>query len=69
MKRKIQIESGPKTPHRGDRRGYLDDPCPVHENSKHTARQCRVLKNLKRPLLAAHRRQINREPSPDCLAF
>jgi hypothetical protein len=38
MRRKIQIESRPKTPHRGDHRGHLDDPCPIHKNSKHTAR-------------------------------
>jgi hypothetical protein len=68
-KRKIEIESRPKTPHRGNSRGHLDDPCPIHENSKHTARQRRVLKKLRQPLLAAHRRQINREPSPDRLAF
>jgi hypothetical protein len=42
---------------------------PIHENPKHTARQCRVLKKLRRPLTAAHRRQINREQSPDHLAF
>jgi hypothetical protein len=28
-----------------------------------------VLNKLRRPLLAAHRRQINREPSPDRLVF
>jgi hypothetical protein len=43
MKRKIQIESGPKTPDRGNCRSHLDDPCPIHENPKHTTRQCRVL--------------------------
>jgi hypothetical protein len=68
-KRKIQIESGPKTPDRGNRRSHLDDPCPIHENHKHTARQCCVLKKLRRPLTAAHRRQINPESSPDYLAF
>jgi hypothetical protein len=36
MKCKIQIESGPKTAHHGNSRGHLDDPCPIHENSKHT---------------------------------
>jgi hypothetical protein len=51
MKNKIEIESGPKIPHRGNCRGHLGDPCPVHEDSKHTARQCRVLKKLCRPLL------------------
>jgi hypothetical protein len=69
MKHKIQIESGPKTPDRGNRRSHLDEPCLIHENSKHTARQCRVLKKLRRPLTTAHRRQNNREPSPDRLAF
>jgi hypothetical protein len=60
MKRKIQIESGPKTQDRGNRRSHLDEPCPIHENPKHTARQCHVLKKLRRPLTAAHhRRQLN----------
>jgi hypothetical protein len=69
MKRKIHIESGPKTQDRGSRRNHLDEPCPVHENSKHTARQCRVLKKLRRPLTTAHRRQLNGETSPERLAF
>jgi hypothetical protein len=69
MKRKIQIESGPKTPDRRNRKSHFDDPCPIHENPKNTSRQCRVLKNLRRPLTAAHRRQINREPSPNRLVF
>jgi hypothetical protein len=69
MKRNIQIESGPKAPYRRNCRGHLDDPCPIHENSKNTARQCHVFKKLRRPLLVAHHRQINREPSPDRLAF
>jgi hypothetical protein len=69
MKRKIQIESGPKTPDRGNHRSHLDEPCLIHENLKHMAHQCRVLKKLWRPLTMAHRRQMNREPSPDCLAF
>jgi hypothetical protein len=69
LKHKIQIESGPKTQDRGGCRSHLDEPCPIHENPKHTARQCRVLKKLRRPLTAAHRRQMNREPSPDRLAF
>jgi hypothetical protein len=56
MKHKIQIESGPKTPDRGNRRSHLDEPCPIHENPKHTARQCHVLKKLQRPLNAAYRR-------------
>jgi hypothetical protein len=38
MKRKIQIKSGPKTQDRGSRRSHLDEPYPIHENSKHTAR-------------------------------
>jgi hypothetical protein len=45
------------------------ETCPIHEDSKHMARQCRVLKKLRRPLTTAHRRQFNREPSPDRLAF
>jgi hypothetical protein len=69
MKCKIQIESGPKTQDRGSCRSHLDEPCPIHENSKHTARQCRVLEKFRRPLTAAHRRQLNRETSPDRLAF
>jgi hypothetical protein len=69
MKHKIQIESGPKTQDRGSRRSRLDEPCPIHEKSKHTARQCRVLKKFRRPLTAAHRRQLNRETSPDHLVF
>jgi hypothetical protein len=69
MKRKIQIESRPKTPDCGNRRSYLDEPCPIHENPKHTAHQCRVLKKLRRSLTAAHHHQMNREPSPDRLAF
>jgi hypothetical protein len=56
MKRKIQIESGPKTQDRGCRMSHLDEPCPIHENPKHTARQCCVLKKLCRPLAAANRR-------------
>jgi hypothetical protein len=46
MKCKIQIESGPKTQDRGSCRSHLDEPCPIHENSKHTARQCCVLKKF-----------------------
>jgi hypothetical protein len=38
MKCKIQIEAGPKTPYRGNRKGHLDNLCPIHEKSKHTAR-------------------------------
>jgi hypothetical protein len=56
MKRKIQIEFGPKTQDRGRCRSHLDEPHPIHENPKHTARQCRVLKKLRRPITAAHRR-------------
>jgi hypothetical protein len=55
MKRKIQIESGPKIEGRGSRNSHLDEPCPIHENPKHTARQCRVLKRLRRPLTTGHR--------------
>jgi hypothetical protein len=69
MKSKIQIESGPKAQDRGSRRSHLDEPCPVHENSKHTARQCRVIKKFLRPLTATHRRQLNRETSPHRLTF
>jgi hypothetical protein len=68
-KRKIQIESGTRTQDRGTCRNYFDEPCPIHENPKHTTRQCRVLKKLRQPLTAAHRRQLNREASPDRLAF
>jgi hypothetical protein len=46
MKWKIQIQSEPKIPHRGNCIDHLDDPCPVHEDSKCTARQCHVLKKL-----------------------
>jgi hypothetical protein len=56
MKHKIQIESGPKTQDRGSRRSHLDEPYPIHENPKHTARQCRFLKKLRRPLTTAHHR-------------
>jgi hypothetical protein len=38
MKRKIQIESGLYHQDHGSRGNYLDEPCPIHENSKHTAR-------------------------------
>jgi hypothetical protein len=69
MKRKIQIESGPKTKDRGSYKSHLDEPCPIHEKSKHKARQCRVFKKLCRPLTAAHRRRLNQESSPDRLAF
>jgi hypothetical protein len=37
MKRKIQIESGPKTLDRGSCRNHLDEPFPIHENPKHMA--------------------------------
>jgi hypothetical protein len=69
MKRKIQIESGTYTQDRGSCKNHLDEPYPIHENPKHTTRQCRVLKKLCRPLTTAHRRQLNRESSPDHLAF
>jgi hypothetical protein len=67
MKHKIQIESGPKTQDHGSCRSHLDEPCPIHEKSKHTARQCHVLKKLRRPLTAAHRRWLNEESSPVAL--
>jgi hypothetical protein len=69
MKRKIQIESGLNSQDRGSGRNHLNKPCPIHENPKHTARQCRVLKKFRRPLTAAHRRRLNQESSPDRLAF
>jgi hypothetical protein len=34
MKRKIQIESGPKSQDRGSRRSHLDEPFPIHERSQ-----------------------------------
>jgi hypothetical protein len=37
MKCKIQVESGPKIQDHGSRRSHLDEPCPIHENPKHTA--------------------------------
>jgi hypothetical protein len=69
MKRKIQIESGLYHQDRGSCGNHVDEPCPIHENSKHTARQCRVLEKLCPPIIATHRRQLNQESSPDCLAF
>jgi hypothetical protein len=69
MKRKIQIESGLYSQDRGSHGNHLDEPYPIHENSKHTARQCRVLKKFCRPLTAAHRCRLNQESSPDRLAF
>jgi hypothetical protein len=69
MKRKIQIESGLYSQDRGSRGNHLDEPCSIHENSKHTARQCRVLKKFRRPLTAPHRHRLNQESSPDRHAF
>jgi hypothetical protein len=69
MKRKIQNESGLNSQDRGSRGNHLDKPCTIHEKSKHTARHCRVLKKFRRPLVAAHRRRLNQESSPDHLAF
>jgi hypothetical protein len=69
MKCKTQIESRLCHQDRGSCRNHLDEPCPIHENPKHTARQCRVLKKFRRPLTAAHRRRLSQESSPDCLAF
>jgi hypothetical protein len=37
-KRKIQIESRLNSQDRGSRGNHLDEPCPIHEKSKHTAR-------------------------------
>jgi hypothetical protein len=59
MKRKIHIETGTHTQDRGRCRNHLDEPFPIHENPKHTAHQCRVLKKLCRPLTMAHHRQMN----------
>jgi hypothetical protein len=69
MKRNIQIESGLYDQDRGSRGNYVDEPCPIHKNSKHTARQCRVLKMFRRPLTTAHHRRLNQESSLDRLAF
>jgi hypothetical protein len=69
MKRKIQIDSGLYHQDRGSCQSHLNEPCPIHENSKHTASQCRVLKNLRRPLTTAHCHRLNQESSPDRLAF
>jgi hypothetical protein len=69
MKRKIQIDSGLYHQNRGSCGSHLNEPCPIHENFKHTARQCRVLKKLRRPVTTAHRHQLNQESSPDRLAF
>jgi hypothetical protein len=38
MKCKIQIESGLSSQDRGSHRNHLDEPCPIHEKSKHTTR-------------------------------
>jgi hypothetical protein len=69
MKHKIQIEFGLNSQDRGSRKNHLDKPYPIHEKSKHTARQCRVLKKLCRPLTTAHRHRMNQESSQDRLAF
>jgi hypothetical protein len=69
MKRKIQIKFGLCHQDRGSCRNHLDEPCPSHENPKHTACECRVLKKFRRPLTAAHRRRLNQKSSPDRLAF
>jgi hypothetical protein len=69
MKRKIPIESGLYSQDRGSHMNHLNKPCPIHENSKHTARQWQVLKKFRRPLTAAHRHRLNQESSPDHLAF
>jgi hypothetical protein len=69
MKHKIQIESGFYHQDRGSCGNHIDEPYPIHENFKHTARQCCVLKKFHRPLTTAHRRRLNQESSPDRLAF
>jgi hypothetical protein len=69
MKRKIQIEYGLHPQDRGSRGNHLDESCPIHQNSKHTTRQCCVLKKFRRPLTTAHRRRLNQESSPNLLAF
>jgi hypothetical protein len=69
MKLKIHIKSALNSQDRGSCRNHLDEPCPIHENPKHTARQCRVLKRFRRPLTAAYGRRLNQESSPDRLAF
>jgi hypothetical protein len=69
VKRKIQIESGFNSQDRGSCGNHLNEPCHVHEKSKHTARQCRVLKKFRRPLTAAHCSRLNQDSSPDHLAF
>jgi hypothetical protein len=69
MKCKIQIESGLYHQDRGSRGNHVDEPCPIRENPKHTARQCRVLKKFRRPLTAAHCHRLNQQSSPDRLVF
>jgi hypothetical protein len=34
------------TQDRGNHRSHLDEPCPINENPKHMARQCRVLRSF-----------------------
>jgi hypothetical protein len=69
MKRKIQIDSGLYHQDHGSCGSHLNEPCPIHENSKHTARQCRVLKKVHRLVTVAHHHQLNQESSPNRLAF
>jgi hypothetical protein len=38
MKRRIQIESKLNSQDHGSCRNHLEEPCPIHENSKHTTR-------------------------------
>jgi hypothetical protein len=38
MKHKIQIQSGLNSQNHGSRGNHLDEPCPIHEKYKHTAR-------------------------------
>jgi hypothetical protein len=59
MKRKIQIDFVLYHQDRGSCGSHLNEPCHIHENSKHIARQCCVLKKLLRPVTMAHRHQLN----------
>jgi hypothetical protein len=69
MRKQIQVDSELNTAPRGNCRGPLDVPCPVHEKSKHTTRQSRVLKKLRLPSAATHDHQIGCTLSLDCGTF
>jgi hypothetical protein len=69
LRNAAHIKSGLNSQDRGSRWNHLDAPCPIHESSKHTARQCRVLKKFRRFPTATHRCRLNQESSPDRLAF